>query len=93
MDITNAKSAREYVTAWSESSPRRAANMFRSAHEGQSLAAGMAYLRNDRKGENAHRAAMTILAAAERGALCKVLGWPIDCVATSSELWEEVRKA
>ena len=92
MIIHNAATAREFVTAWSEASPRRRALHFKIARDGQSLAAGMAYLRNDRKGENAHRAAMRVLHMAEREVLCSILGWSVECVATVAELWEEVGK-
>ncbi len=90
MDINNAATARQFVAAWMQASPRRRAFMFKNAHEGQSANAGMAYVRNDRKGETAARAAMRVLAKAERAALCEVLGWPVDCVATVAELWQEV---
>jgi hypothetical protein len=92
MDIVDARSAREYVNAWAEVSPRRRARKFQLAAEAQGSNAGMDFLYGRKSLERKSRAAQRVLQLAERAALCEVLGWSPQCVATTSELWQEVGK-
>jgi len=86
MLIHNTETAREFVTAWLGSSPRRRAFYCKLASD------GIGCTLRDAKADRARQAARRVLHLAERYALCEVLGWSTECVATVSELWEEVNK-
>lgn len=67
MDINNAKTARAYVAAWSESSPERRRTMFESTAKDQRFCAWLCIGRGMERTRKAHLAAARVLdTAAEK---------------------------